>query len=351
MSEISDEIAIEGKWDSERSDTIRAQLADWAFGQNMYKFRTNVEGWELNGSEKIGDFEKYINSFIASIYGIDTCAAESDTTQTIKNPLSIFNGRTYRCFQRKDDIKLPQATWIDIRSQEYLNQDKLEYGCCYSSMIDWRDRRMYATTIYPTMRKIVIYGFAENLDYEYRVNGKPYGSYCYFDMCDEYKAYGRLYTWGAAMDSAGVFSSDAHNCGYGNECAVSRQVRGICPEGWHIPSKSEWDDLLAGIEEEHGGGTAATMLKSQKGWDPAGEDSDGFSAIPAGFRYVGAKTHGDNTHVYAEPYREFGREADFWSSTETNAAFAYSLELTSEAKTTDHASYKHYGYSIRCIQD
>jgi hypothetical protein len=82
---------------------------------------------------------------------------------------------------------------------------------------------------------------AENLDIDYKV--KPldsdsivYGSYTYSE-CD---SCGHYYTWAAAMDSAGVFSGSALGCGYENECSVTYPVRGICPEGWHLPSKEEW---------------------------------------------------------------------------------------------------------------
>ena len=59
---------------------------------------------------------------------------------------------------------------------------------------------------------------------------------------------------------------------------------GICPDGWDIPSESQWQ-ALAG----HLGGTAiaGAAMKAARHWDdPGGQatNSAGFSALPAGIR-------------------------------------------------------------------
>jgi len=62
------------------------------------------------------------------------------------------------------------------------------------------------------------------------------------------------------------------------------RVRGVCPKGWHLPSKSEWDTL---IDTVGGWYTAAgSMLKSTSGWSDNGNGTDayGFAALPAGHR-------------------------------------------------------------------
>ena len=52
----------------------------------------------------------------------------------------------------------------------------------------------------------------------------------------------RHYSWGAAMDSAGVFSSDGRGCGSDVICSPGKK-RGVCPFGWHVPSWNEWFKL------------------------------------------------------------------------------------------------------------
>ena len=101
---------------------------------------------------------------------------------------------------------------------------------------------------------------AENLNYE-----TPTGSYCYNDSAKYCKKYGRLYTWATAVGKS------EEECGNGMECDLGEgNIRGVCPEGWHLPSKSEWEALLSVVGEEKEDGYfegAGTMLKSTEGWN------------------------------------------------------------------------------------
>lgn len=48
----------------------------------------------------------------------------------------------------------------------------------------------------------------------------------------EYKTYGVLYNWYAAMNQKNATGGDAE--------AIPSGIQGICPSGWHLPSKAEW---------------------------------------------------------------------------------------------------------------
>ena len=50
------------------------------------------------------------------------------------------------------------------------------------------------------------------------------------------EAYGVFYNWWAAMDGDPAPAEGA-------------SARGICPEGWHIPSAAEWDGLVTYLSE------------------------------------------------------------------------------------------------------
>lgn len=87
---------------------------------------------------------------------------------------------------------------------------------------------------------------AENLNYE-----TPASS-CYNDSVEYCEKYGRLYTWAVAMDSAGTWSTNGKGCGYGRTCRVASAgsatlVRGVCPDGWHLPTQAEWDTLFTAV--------------------------------------------------------------------------------------------------------
>ena len=144
---------------------------------------------------------------------------------------------------------------------------------------------------------------AENLNYDY--NEGTAKSYCYNDEPDSCAKYGRLYFWSAAMDSAGVFGDGGKGCGYGETCVELGTVQGVCPIGWHLPSRDEWNTLEKAVIDKKFAGTKLTlasaqkkvgkMLKSKSGWykDGNGTDEFGFSVLPAGSR------GGDGGYNYA----------------------------------------------------
>ena len=173
---------------------------------------------------------------------------------------------------------------------------------------------------------------AENLNYE------TANSWCYDDVTSNCATYGRLYTWAAAMDSAGTWSTNGKGCGYGSTCSPAYPVRGVCPSGWHLPTKAEFETLFTAVG---GSSTAGTQLKSTTGWNDSGNgiDAFGFSALPAGYYYLGYFSYD-------------GYNANFWSSTEYSSDYAYFMYLYNDY---DFASldyyYKDYGFSVRCLRD
>lgn len=93
--------------------------------------------------------------------------------------------------------------------------------------------------------------------------------------------------WGAAMDGAGIWTTNGKGCDlFKKVCLPTYPVRGICPEGWHLPVSTEWKTLFAAVG---GKSTAGKMLKSTGCWikDGIGTDAYSFAALPAGNRYYG----------------------------------------------------------------
>ena len=185
---------------------------------------------------------------------------------------------------------------------------------------------------------------AENLNYAYI--GVPYNSYsvytsdstswCYGNDASNCTKYGRLYTWAAAMDSVGTWSANGKGCGDLERCTPTYPVRGVCPEGWHMPSQEEWNVLFTAVGGQL---TAGKMLKSTSGWYGSGNGSDAyaFSALPAG-----------NSLPEGGYYNE-GDKARFWSSTEYDRFNASHLNLDDYALLG--VCDKNYGFSVRCLKD
>ena len=210
-------------------------------------------------------------------------------------------------------------------------------------MVDPRDKQLY---------RVVTIGeqtwMAENLNYAY--TGVPFKvgdftsdstSWCFDNDAANCAKYGRFYTWAAAMDSAGIIpGNSANGCGSGKDCNLGTgKIRGVCPKGWHLPSRDEWNTLLTAVGGE---AKAEKMLRSTEGWKDKGSDTFEFSALPAGYRnYTG----------YFDDEGSGG--AHFWSSSEGDSNSAYGMyvfSLGGGAGLYD-SYYKTLGFSVRCLRD
>ena len=214
-------------------------------------------------------------------------------------------------------------------------------NCEYGTLTDDRDGQTYKTVKIGDQ-----VWMAENLNYRYIQQTddgaeEDSSSYCYNDDPANCAKYGRLYLWSAAMDSAGIIPGNtANGCGYWDNCNLGNvKVRGVCPEGWHLPDTTEWNALFNAVGGKE---TAGIMLKSTEGWKKNGNGSDSyfFSALPAGYRY------------YAGDFYRESSGANFWSSTQNNSLFAYHMYLYYD----DDNAYlggetKRNGFSVRCLKD
>ena len=210
-------------------------------------------------------------------------------------------------------------------------------GKNFGTLTDPRDGKTYKTVVIGKQTWM-----AENLNYYDTIaypNLIKY-SWCYGDSVSNCDVYGRLYTWEVAMDSAGVWSKNGKGCGCGKSCSPTYPVQGICPSGWHLPSKREFEILLQSLNS----GNQAIQLKSSDGWDDGsnGTDDFGFRALPAG--------------RFSKQFGGKGSATYFWSSTQHDfyEEKAYDLRLVSENKawlTDAHTMWGEFGKSVRCVKD
>ena len=139
--------------------------------------------------------------------------------------------------------------------------------------------------------------------------------------------YGRLYCAEAALDDS-VINEHGH-------------IRGICPEGWYLPTPEQYEQLYL-----YGGGTSiqtANGLRSPMYWlDGGGDDATGFRALPAGY-YNGA----------AQQYERMLLDTYFWATEVVHGevrSTAYKLTYDcNEIQRTD--IHSGYGISVRCVKE
>jgi len=167
---------------------------------------------------------------------------------------------------------------------------------------------------------------AQNLNYQVD------SSWCYANDSAHCAKYGRLYQWASAMGL-----SDTYLSSYWAGDTVDHQ--GACPSGWHVPTVSEIDTLLAYV----GADSSARLLRSTTGWDSAnGIDRYGFDATTTGIRY-------DNTG-------DFGEVGDLWTATGVSGSTwertAWGVWINNNTqKASPSTIYKDYGIAVRCLKN
>lgn len=207
--------------------------------------------------------------------------------------------------------------------------------------IDSRDQKEYKWVIIGSQKWM-----AENLAYLPAVspplNGSDTAKYYYVfrfastnvtaaKEWEYYPDYGVFYNWPAAMN------------GYDSSNTFSIGVKGICPEGWHLPSDGEWDILVNFLGGEY---MAGKKIKSTKGWNSyvgesgVGDNSSGFNALPAGARLGGGQ------------FFQLGFQALFWSSTGYDEYSAwYRNPQYRIPGVCRYPNNKGSGFSIRCVKN
>jgi uncharacterized protein (TIGR02145 family) len=146
---------------------------------------------------------------------------------------------------------------------------------------------------------------------------------CFFEnMCWIGRSYGKLYNWYAVNDP-----------------------RGLAPEGWHIPSDEEWEQL---VEFLGGNELAGNRLKSKSEWEEAGgTNKSRFAALPGCCRDQNGDFRGiEDDHNW---WKSWGY---WWTSTENEEKSAWCRNMHSSGSLVYRESfYKGYGFSVRCIKD
>ena len=151
--------------------------------------------------------------------------------------------------------------------------------------------------------------------------GLSTGAYCDYDNNPtNSETYGRLYNWYTVDDN-----------------------RGVCPDGWHVPTDNEYTiltDYLGG-ESVAGGKMKETGLDHWADPNEGATNESGFTGLPAGNR---SSSNGI--------YYSMGNYGYFWSSSDLNSTNAWTRILLYDYSNVYRSNLgKQNGFSIRCLGD
>lgn len=256
----------------------------------------------------------YVRAYATNSVGTDYGATVSFTTDSTNNPISLpscpgfptvtdFEGNVY------NTIQIGSQCWMrdNLRTKHYSDGSPIPYGGVSSpSLTD---------------------------------------PYYYYNPNVDTTTYGFLYNWTAAMH--GAPASTASPSG----------VQGVCPTGWHLPSRNEWTVLTDYVSNQiiytcnGNSNNIAKALASTTGWSnsnntcavgnmPELNNTTGFNALPTGYGTTSIIQSGSGT--------------GFWStsSVEGSPDYAYIRSLNSGGATMSNVSWiKNSGNPVRCILD
>jgi uncharacterized protein (TIGR02145 family) len=176
---------------------------------------------------------------------------------------------------------------------------------------------------------------SKNLDIAFYRNGDPIphvtdttawaslttGAWCYYNNdSTQGSKYGKLYNWYAVND-----------------------LRGLAPQGWHIPNDAEWFTLSSTL----GGNTIAGGQIKEAGtlnWPSpnyAGNNNSGFTGLPGGGRN------------FSGTFFAFGGNGGYWwCSTEFGSTLAWNRNVGyNSGFFFRNNTSKQNGLSVRCLRD
>jgi uncharacterized protein (TIGR02145 family) len=209
-------------------------------------------------------------------------------------------GNVYHTYETGGDYNVTAYSSVGCTSDTTVTVVDCASGfVCGACKVNDADGHSYST--------VTIAGqcwMAENLrseSYDGTTNTTIEGKYCPGGNSSNVNTYGYLYTWSAVMNGASSSSSTPSG------------VRGVCPEGWHVPSASE----ITALENVSVGDT-----------------------LPG--KYNGSTS----------TYSGFGQTASYWSATEDDNENAWGYTKVSlNGNNQPLNAMKTEALSVRCVKN
>lgn len=216
-----------------------------------------------------------------------------------------------------------QSGWKEISSETDLKNDLKDGFQCGDPFTDPRDGQVYPTVLIGSqcwMAKNLNFGNAIPQTTAMTNNGIA-EKHCYEDNPANCDTYGGLYQWDEMM-----------------QYTLTQGIKGLCPDGWHIPTDAEWCTLETTVDPTINcssifwrGADGGTKLKAG--------GSSGFEGLLGGYIFSAMTSN------------ELGTFGYFWTSTTYNDTWRYirGLGLTQPGVRRMY-NPKENSYSVRCLR-
>ena len=242
---------------------------------------------------------------------------EDDFTSSSSNKESEVSSSSENAVEessssKEDDFESSSSSYYKS-SWIYLNE-----SIQYDTTIDSRDNQVY---------KILTIGeqtwMAENLNYydTIQIPELKQHSRCFADKESNCELYGRLYDLSVTLDY-NPDEKDLFDLYYEDKSKDTSDIQGICPNGWRIPTQSEFKKLIDAFSYK--------QLVSK--------GTSGFSVI----QFSG---YWDS---YTKKY--INTESDFWTTSYSSGTNADIIHFIQGLALTNYAYYYEDAVSVRCLK-
>ena len=290
--------------------TYNIKAGDDAFAKGLYEdaksFYVNASKCSNPNSEEAQQKISACNAKLTGQSG--TTIGNSQNTPASCGTVTDYDGNTY------STVKIGYQCWMaqNLRTTHYANGTSIPQG----NKDSWRNE---SASVY----------------------------YAYTSSRISLEEQGYYYSWPAAM--RGAASSNRNPSG----------IQGVCPSGWHLPSKQECEQLKDYMCNQSRYGCEgkithnAKALASTRGWKtsnesctpgfiPSSNNTTGFSATPTGIIEYGSLSN-------------FGIKASYWTSTidmQLSCLFISTLRVYYTFDTIDiFSSISTFGHPVRCVRN
>lgn len=278
-----------------------------------------------------------------------TVSAENNQIKNVLNPTDSgdavnlgYLNETLDTYQNQIDDLQSLLNNLQLQLQQVVDQDGNSYSYLFYGNQAW------------TVENAQMITYRDGTPIPQLTQGEwantTTGAWCYFDNDP---SNGILYNWYAV---AGIHDNDPDTTN-----------KELAPEGWHVASYSEWDELQSllidagyNFDETTNGNKIAKAMASSTGWlenstdeldiglgdpgyDQISNNSSSFNAYPTGGRRY------NNSNFFNQ-----GIESGYWSSSESTEQEGKSWQFhfyTDGVYTSMLEWYKNMGWSVRFVKD
>ena len=291
-----------------------AQSAPKILSPDDQKFITNSNQVELIWSTFPGAVEYNIMVFSdINNSNVEYFLTTSDTVITINQ---TAEGRQFWKVQPKNS-GIKYGAWSDIKSFYYGNTvNDIDGNTYLTTVINGQEWMAEDLRVSRYQNGDPITNAIANEEW----NGIEIGAYSWYNnINDSTKGYGSLYNWVAMVDS-----------------------RNIAPEGWHVPSDEEWQNMVDYLSGKSvaGGKIKEVGTEHWVHFNIGATNESGFTAIPGGYRKNDGTFRNRGSYGYYGTTTESTEQSSWYWKVQYDGRDLYRYNLDKQS-----------GFSVRCLKD